>query len=158
MGRMYTAVVSASAVTAAVDIFEIVGAADSLTVVHGWTVSQSTEVGDSQEEGLELTAARGEGATSGSGGSSGTAVPVNAGDAAFGGTVEIVNTTQASAGGGSLTETESHNWNIRVPFAMIYTPETRPVISPGDMWVLRTTAPADSTTISATIWVEEIGG
>ena len=157
MGRMYTAVFKATAVTAAQDLFEVAGPSDAVTIVHGWTLSQSTEVGDAEEEMLQIVTNRGEGSTSGSGGSTVTPAAVNAGDAAYGGTVEANNTTIMSAG--TITQLEVHAWNVRVPYQVIYTPETRPVITPSDRWTLELeTTPADSITMNGTLILEEIGG
>lgn len=160
MGRMYTAVAKAIAVTAAQDIFEIAGPADAVTVVHAWYLAQTTETGDAAEEMLRITTNRGVGSvTSGSGGATVTPQPVSDGDAAYGGTVERNNTTIMAVGTGALEELEAYAWNVRVPFAQIYTPETRPVISPSNRWTLELeTAPADSVTITATVVFEEIGG
>ena len=161
MGRMYTAVFKAVAVTAQQDLFEILSAADSVTVIHDWTISQSTDVKDAEEEMLTLTTNRGVGTvTSGTGGSTATVNQISDGDAAFGGTIEVNNTTKMVVGTGTLeTDLEVHNWNVRIPYQKIYTPETRPVISPSNRWTLELeTTPADSITISGTITVEEIGG
>jgi len=160
MGRMYSTHFKDVAVTAAQDLFEILGASDSLTIVHRVLLTQRTEVGDAAEEMLLLTTNRGVGAvTSGSGGSTHTPQPVCDGDAAFGGTVEINNTTVMATGSGSLEQLEAFAWNIRVPFDLVYTPEQRPVISPGNRWTLELeTVPADSINMSGTVWLEELGG
>lgn len=160
MGRIYTAVFKGVAATAQQDFFEIAAPADAVVIVHSWFLAQTTETGDAAEEMLLLTCNRGVGSvTSGSGGSSVTAQPREDGDAAFGGTVEANNTTKMAAGSGSIEELEAHAWNIRVPYQMIYTPETRPVISPSNRWTLELeTSPADSITISGMAIIEEIGG
>jgi hypothetical protein len=157
---MYTAVFKDVAVTAAQDLFELAGPTDAVTVVHRVMLTQSTETGDSAEEMLRLTANRGVGAvTSGSGGATVTPQPVSDGDPAYGGTVERNNTTVMAAGSGTLEELEAFAWNVRVPFDMIWLPEFRPVISPGNRWTLELeSAPADSVTMSGTLWLEEIGG
>jgi hypothetical protein len=159
-GRMYTAVFKDIAVTAVQDLFEVAAPSDAVTVVHRVMLTQSTETGDAAEEMLRLTTNRGVGSvTSGSGGGSVTAQPVSDGDSAFGGTVERNNTTAMAAGSGSLEELESFAWNVRVPFDLIWLPEFRPVISPGNRWTLELeAAPADSVTMSGTLWFEEIGG
>jgi hypothetical protein len=159
-GRMYAAVFKDVAVTAVQDLFEVAGPSDAITVVHRVMLTQSTETGDAAEEMLRLTTNRGVGSvTSGSGGGSVTPQPVSDGDAAFGGTVERNNTTAMAAGSGSLEELESFAWNVRVPFDLIWLPEFRPVISPGNRWTLELeSAPADSVTMSGTLWFEEIGG
>lgn len=160
MSRIYTAVFKSIAVTAAQDLFEIAGPTDAITVIHDWTLSQSTETGDAAEEMLVLTTNRGVGTvTSGSGGASVTPHAKEDGDTAYGGTVERNNTTIMAVGTGTLEELEAYVWNIRVPMQKVYTPEARPIISPGNRWTLELeTAPADSVTISGTITFEEIGG
>lgn len=161
MGRMHTAVFKEVAVTAAQDLFEIAGPTDAITVIHKWILTQKTEVGDAAEEMLTITTNRGVGTvTSGSGGSTVTPQPISDGDAAYGGTVERNNTTIMAVGTGTLeTDLEVHEWNVRVPYTNIYTPEERPVISPGNRWTLELeTAPADSITMSGMVVFEEIGG
>lgn len=161
MGRFYTATFKSTAVTAAQDLFEIAGPTDAVTIIHSWTVSQSTETGDAAEEMLILTTNRGVGTvTSGSGGATVTPQPISDGDPAYGGTVERNNTTVLAVGTGTLeTDLEVLVWNVRVPFQQIYTPETRPVISPGNRWTLEMeSTPADSITMSGTVVFEEVGG
>ena len=160
MPRLYTAVFSSVAVTAQQDLFELVAPADAIVVLHKIHLSQSTEVGDAQEEGLALLIKRGIGTvTSGSGGSTPTAQPIEDGDTAFGGTVEANNTTKMVVGTGTIETLDSLNWNVRVPLDIIFTPETRPVISPSNRITLElATTPADSITMSGSITFAEIGG
>lgn len=155
MGRIYTAAFNNVAVTAIQDLFEIVAAADSIVVVHDLHLSQNTDVGDAAEEVLRIELTSGH-TTSGSGGSSVTPVPAQLQDSAFGGTCEANNTTQASTG--TIVTHYVWNWNIRVGFDKIWTPETRPVIAPSRrMCVELPAAPADSVSMSGTITFEEIG-
>jgi hypothetical protein len=156
MGRLYTAVFNNVAVSAVQDLFELVAPADSVVVLHDIHLSQNTDVGDAAEEVLRIELTSGH-TTSGSGGSSVTPVPVNFGDAAFGGTCEANNTTQASAG--TIVTHAVWNWNIRVGFDKVFTPECRPVLSPSRRMCLELpAAPADAVTMSGTITFEEIGG
>lgn len=160
-GRMYTAVFKDVAVTAAQDLFEVAGPSDAITVVHRILLTQSTETGDAAEEMMRLTTNRGVGAvTSGSGGATVTPQPVSDGDAAYGGTIERNNTTIMAVGSGTLeSDLEAFAWNIRVPFDLVWLPEFRPVISPGNRWTVELeSAPADSVTVSGTVWFEEVGG
>jgi hypothetical protein len=160
-GRVYTATFKAVAVTAQQDFFEIAAPADAAVEIISWSLSQSTEVGDAQEEQLTVTTNRGVGTvTSGSGGTTQTPQPVSDGDPAFGGTVEANNTTKMVVGSGTLeTDLEVFNWNVRVQMDKIYTPEDRPMISPSNRWTLELeTTPADSITISGTVVFREIGG
>lgn len=159
MGRMYVASFKGVAVTAAQDFFEILAPSTMSLIVHGWLINQTTEIGDAQEEMLRITTNRGEGTvTGGSGGTTQTARPLARGDSASSATVKANNTTIMAVGTGTLIELEVHNWNERVPYQFWYTPETRPIIRPSDRWTLELeTTPADSVTISGTIWFEEVG-
>ena len=156
----HTAIFKAVAVTAQQDFFEVKASASASVLVHGFVLSQSTELGDAQEEMLQLTTNRGSGTvTSGSGGGSATISRRRRGDPAFGGAVEINNTTKLAVGTGTLdTDLEVFNWNERVPFMFWYPPEARPMILPGEYWTLELeTTPADSVTISGTIYLEQVG-
>ena len=160
MARLYTAVFSSVAVTAAQDLFELVAPADAIVQVYRIEMSQSTETGDAAEESLPLLIKRGIGSvTSGTGGTTPTAQPVEDGDAAFGGTVEVNNTTKMVVGTGTIETIGSHNWNLRVPFDKVFLPEERIIISPSNrITVELVNAPADSVTMSGTITFAEIGG
>lgn len=154
MSGIYTAVFNNVAVTAIQDLFEIVAAADAVVLLHDIHLSQNTDVGDAAEEVLRIELTSGH-TTSGSGGSAPTAIPRDIGQAAFGGTIEVNNTTQASAG--TIVTKYVWNWNIRVGFDKIFTPETRPRIAPGTRMCLELpAAPADSVTMSGSITLEEI--
>lgn len=154
-GRLYTVVFSSVAVTAAQDLFEINAPATAAVIIHDISLSQSTELSDAQEEQLVLLMKSGQ-TTSGSGGSTPTAVPIAIGDSAFGGTCEVNNTTKASAG--TIVTHYSWNWNVRGEFLKIFTPEARPIIAPSRRWTLElVNAPADSITMSGTITFEAIG-
>lgn len=161
MGRLYTAVFKSITVTAVQDLFEITSPADAVTIIHEWGLFQTTEKGDAAEDQLLLTTNRGSsGTTSGSGGATVTPAPISVGDAAYGGTVERNNTTIMSAG--TITELEVFAWNVRVPMQRIYTPETRPIISPSLRWTLELeSAPSvgnSSIAMHGYVIFEEIGG
>ena len=156
MGRIYTAQFTDVAVSAIQDLFEIVAPADAIVVIHDLHLSQKSDVGDAAEEILNIQLTSGH-TTSGSGGSAPTAIPVELGDAAFEGTVEANNTTQAVSG--TIVTHYSWDWNIRGPFDKIWTPETRPILSPSRRACVELpAAPADAITMSGTITFEEIGG
>lgn len=159
-GTMYTVDFKAVAVTVQQDFFEVTAPTAASVVIHGWILSQSTETGDAAEEMLVLTTNRGTGTvTSGSGGTTPTATPIIRTSPAFGGTIEVNNTTKLAVGTGTLTtDLEVHVWNVRVPYMLWYTPETRPVVIGGDRWTLELeTTPADSVTISGTLYFEVLG-
>lgn len=147
---MYTATFEEVAVSAAEDLFEINAPSDGVVVVHGLEISQSS---DTDSEQLNLLIHRA--STSGSGGSTPTARPLEVGDPAFGGTVEANNTSQGTEG----TILHSAAFNVLNGYVWWPTPECRPVISPsGRLVVELQTTPGDALTMSGTIYFEEIGG
>ena len=154
--KMYSVVFSSVAVTAQQDFFEIVAGSAKVCCVHGFELSQSTEIGDAMEEGLAVLVKRGQ-TTSGSGGSAPTPTPLQLGQGASSFTAEVNNTTKASTG--TIVTLHSTNWNIRAtPCSWIYTPEQRIWVAPSErLTVELATTPADSITVSGTLWVEEIG-
>jgi hypothetical protein len=161
MGQVtHTAGFKAVAITVAQDLFEVRASSSSIIVVHGFSLFQTTDLGDAAEEVLRLTTNRGSGSvTSGSGGTTATAALVTRANTAFGGTVEVNNTTVLAVGSGTLTNDMEHiGWNIRIPQNFWWTPEARPIILPSDYWTLELeAAPADSVTVSGTIYLEQIG-
>lgn len=156
LGRVYDIDLTPTAVTVAADLVEITIADDKQIVILDTDILQTTDLGDAAEEIIGLVWVRGH-TTSGSGGSAPTPRPVNPSDAAAGFTVEVFNTTQASAGTG--VNVGRHGWNIRVSFMKTYIPEVQPQASQGQtLLVLRmAAAPADSITISGSIKVMEMG-
>ena len=156
MGRFYNLPLVRTAVTAAVDLAEILTAATHMCCIHRIELSQSTEVKDAEEEMLLLAWKSGQ-TTGGSGGNTGvTPVPVLIGDAAHGMTVETFNTTKATAG--TIVTHKLWDWNVRIPFDYIFTPETRLWIPPSARATLELVgAPADSITIGGQIVIEIIG-
>ena len=153
---LYSAQFNGVAVTAQQDFFELVAPADAVVVVHQVHLSQSSDVGDAAEEGLSVLFKRGA-TTSGSGGSTPTPVPLEAGFAAAGSTVEANNTTKASAG--TIVTLHAEAWNIRSPFLWLPPPELRIVLSPSQRFTVELgTTPADSLTVNGTLYFEEIGG
>jgi hypothetical protein len=155
-GRIYSVPLARTAVTVAVDLVEIVAAATHIVIVHAIEVSQSTDVKDAEEEMLQLAFKTGA-TTSGSGGTASiVAVPRLIGDAASGLTIEVFNTTKATAG--TIVTHNVWDWNVRVPFEKIFTPETRLIISPSTRATLElVAAPADSITIGGQLLIEVIG-
>lgn len=146
MGRVYTAPISVSAHTAQIDFFELLAASGKPLLVHGFELGQSTEVGDAQEEMLNLALKRVTGSpTSGSGGGTPTFQPLTPNDAAAGATLETGNTTKLT--GGTSVELMRIVWNVRSTYLYLPTPEMRITLDAGTRLVLEeTTTPADSIT------------
>lgn len=153
MARIYTTQFNGVAVTAQQDLFELTAGANTPITIHEIFLSQSTEVGDAQEEGLSILLKQGA-TVSGSGGSAGTAVPRDVDDAASAATAETNNTTKANTG--TIVTHAAWNWNVRVPLQVLFTPELRPFAKGGRrLTVELASTPADSITMSGYItWSE----
>lgn len=156
MGRMYSVTVSASAQTTQIDLFELTAATGVPVRLHNLNITQTSEIGDAQEEMMGVLLKRGVGVTSGSGGATPTPAPLDKGDAAAVTTCETMNTTKAVVGGGSMTNLEKLSFNVRAGLDRWWTPETRHRIHPGDNMVAELlNTPADSITFDMTLIFEE---
>lgn len=149
--RIYTASFSAVAVTTATDLFEITCAADRPIEIMGWTIFQTTDLGDAAEEVVDLSVQRA--VTAGSGGSSATIVD-------YGGRGEstsdaTVNRTVSTAHTGGTVQFRK-GWNIRIPEEFWLPPELYCYVDAAtDPVTLTITAPADSITVSGSIFWRE---
>ena len=151
--RYYTGQFTGVAVTVVQDLLSILNGATGSVIIYEFGISQSTEIGDAQEEGLSIVLK--EGATTvGSGGSIPAVVPLDVGDAAATSVVRANDTTPAI--NGTIVTHQTWNWNIRIPFQYIWTPETRPILRVSRRAVIGLlTAPADSITMSGyLVWGE----
>jgi hypothetical protein len=155
MSRVYTVSFENVAVTAAQDFFEISPADDHPVRLLGINVDQFTDTGDAAEEILRYKIIRGH-ATSGSGGSAPTPRPMDPSDAASGFACEVNNTTIASAGTG--VDLVCGAFNIRAGLAVFWPPECYPEANQGNTTIVvrLMAAPADSLTMSGTLYVEEL--
>lgn len=154
--RIYTVNFSAVAVTVQVDVFELRPADDKPIEIIGVFMGQSSDFGDAQAEILGYTVIRGF-TTSGSGGATPTPAPLNRSDSAAGFSAETCNTTLATVG----TTATLHADTFHVASGeKLWLPE-------GCEWeasqadtsvVIRlNAAPADSLTMSGTVYVREQG-
>lgn len=156
MARQYAVTFEGTAVTAQVDFFELTPADDKPVRLLGLMLSQSSDTGDAAEEILRIKVIRGH-ATSGSGGSAATPVPLSPADTAAGAAAETLNTTIASTG--TAVDVLADAFNIRSGYSHWWTPETAPVCSEanGVRFAVRLmAAPADSLTMSGTLYFEEM--
>ena len=121
--------------------------------VHSIELTQSTDVKDAEEEMLQLAWKSGQ-TTGGSGGNTGvTPIPLLLGDAAHGMTIETFNTTKATAG--TIVTHKVWDWNVRIPFLYVFTPETRLFLPPSTRGTFElVAAPGDSITIGGQITLE----
>lgn len=155
MSGTYTVVFSGVAATAQQDLIEVTAAADSPLVLIAFGISQSSEVGDAQEEGLSILVKSGA-STSGSGGSSYTPIALDSSQAAASFVSEINNTTKASTG--TIVTHYSYNWNVRGPMDIVL-PEPMQIILTASrrLTIELATTPADSITLSGYAVFQEIG-
>lgn len=155
MSGLYTVQFNGVAVTAQQDLFELVGSATKPFVILGFTLSQTTEIADAQEEGLSILVKSGQ-TTSGSGGSAPTPVANDSTAAAAGFTAEANNTTKATAG--TIVTHSAYSWNVRMPLEVLFTQEQQLIMVAARRCTVELgTTPADSITMNGTIWVQEIG-
>lgn len=156
---MYTVSFVDVAVSVAQDLFELQVPADLVMRLHRVRITQSSDAGDAESEQLKFAIKRGIGNTSGSGGTTPTPAKHATGDVASSVTTEANNTTQAVAGGGSLTTLLAENENVHLGFDYRPTPEERIDFSPSENCIVSLDgAPADALTMSGYAVFEEIGG
>ncbi len=151
--RLYTMQFNGVAVTAAQDLFALVAGTNTPITVHEIFLSQSSEVGDAQEEGLSILLKQGA-TVAGSGGSAGTLIPRDVDDSASAATGRTNDTTIANTG--TIVTHAAWNWNVRVPLQILFTPECRPYAKGARRLVVGlATVPADSITMSGYITYSE---
>lgn len=161
MSRIYTVSFSGdiAAADADVDLFELLPADDKPIRLVGLVLGQSTEVGDTQEEGIRIDIIRLPATvTSGSGGSAPTPAPIDSADAAAGFTAETKNTTVATTSGTAVT-VDRCPWNLRgSPLERWWLDErVRPIARQGEALIVRwQTTVADTVTVDGTAYIEEI--
>lgn len=160
MGRIYTVSYTGTITNAGgnSDLIEILPADDKPVKLRGLLLSQISEVGDSAEEGLQISIQRLPATvTSGSGGSAVTPAPMDSADAAAGAACECNNTTVATTSS-TAVPLAYIGWNERnSPYEMWF-PDDRfcPKVKQGEALVVRMdTTPADDFTGNFTFWIEE---
>lgn len=158
MGRRYAVPFTATASPAAAfDAFEVLASSAKPFYLCKVVLAQSSDYGDAAAEGLAVLIKRGVANTSGSGGS--TVTPAKVGgtnDAAAGPTAEVMNTTQATSTGGSLTNIYADAFNVQGGWEYQPVPEDRFYFAAGEMCVVSVSAPADAVTMSGTLIFEEL--
>jgi hypothetical protein len=152
---MYTVQFTDVAVTLDQDFFDIVPATNKGIVLHALYLSQTSDVGDAEEEMLGIQVIRGI-LTVGSVGSAPTPAPLNPNDAASSFTARANDTTIATAGTPIILHSEA--FNVRSGYQIIWTPEMRPACTAGETrLIVRLMADTtDSLTMNGTLYVEEL--
>jgi len=160
MAGQFVQVIQPTAVTTAIDIFEILCPSDAGIIILEWEIYQINVFGDANEEVIQVESVRGVGSvTSGSGGSTGTPEARSVGGTS-GATVEILNTTRLAVGTGTLDIMDSRGWNIRAERNHVSIPEVREEIAPGGYWTLSlddAPAAASITLGGKVVWQELFG-
>jgi len=160
MSRIYTVPYQGTITAAGTDsdLLEVLPADDKPVKLRGLLLSQSSEVGDTQEEGLRISIIRLPATvTSGSGGSAVTPVPMDSADVAAGAACEANNTTVATTSGTAVVVAELA-WNERnSPYEMWFPdPAFAPKVKQGEGLVVRMqTTLADDMSGCFTFWIEE---
>jgi hypothetical protein len=147
--RVYRIPIASTAVTVAADLTEAVGASGGIEWLTEIRLGQTTELGDAAEEQIAILLATGN-TTSGSGGNTSVVPLTDVGDTAYAGTVETLNTTQATAG--TVVTKTLGVWNVRTEFLWIPVPKPNGIagllLPHTDRWCIRLgAAPADSVTL-----------
>jgi len=150
-GRAYTATLDAAGTTAAFDLIEILAPSDGVVVIDKVSVSQETATA-SAAGAVQIHFSTSTGST----GAAITATPVDAGDAAFGGTVTGLTTGAASTEAAIIYR---EGWNVLAPWIWHPTPEERAVVTPSEGVTVRLdTYPGSTMAVSAVVSFREIGG
>jgi len=149
LGRIYSVQFTEVAVTAQQDLFQV----EALTVnavFHALYLSQSSDVGDAAAEGLSILIRRVTDAVTDDLATS----QADTGDATQNADVAVNETTELVTGAATY---HSEVWNIvQGPFIWLPPPELRPNAVIGDVMVFNlNTTPADSITMSGTVYFEE---
>lgn len=154
--RIYSVPIDNVSASALQDFLEWVSGSAVFTCLFSFYLG-ALEAGDAEDEGLRWSITTGH-ATSGSGGSAGTATALVPGMPAFAGSVEINNTTIASTGTPILRHVNT--WNPRAGLGIDYRPTIPELIwvPPSARGVVRIPAnPADALVVSGVAYIGEFG-
>lgn len=149
MGRMYSIISAAAAVTGAQDLLSVTAAANKALILHELNVTQeSSETSDTGVIRVYRASAAGTTAASAP-----TPRPLDNGDAAMSGTIGH-NLSSNSTETAALLR---RSWNVLSGFHWLPTPESRLVVPGSGIIVVRSDIAITSATVTAELVVEEIG-
>lgn len=157
MRGVYTVSFEAQTIAAAsgdYDLFEIVPADDKPLELVACSLGNKSEVGDAQDEMLQISIVRGN--TTSSNGSATTPQLLDPSDPAASFTAETIGATIATAG--TSVTLVSDTFNVRGGWAQVWPEAMRPKVSQANtaIYVRLTAAVADDLTLSGTLWVREL--
>jgi hypothetical protein len=151
---MYSATFQAVAVTAAQDLISLLASSTVRIKLHAAYIGQSSDAGDAQDEFLRIRIRRGM-TTVGSGGGTFTPVDLGLTGTAAASTARINDTTAASAG--TILEIHEECFPVRGGWVYMPTPDMRPICEVSTRIAINLpAAPADSLTMSGTVYFEEL--
>lgn len=154
MGRVYSLSFSDIAVAAAQDLLGITTTASVPIAIHSVVLSQKT-LTSWEAKNVKLLRVPAT-VSQGSGGTTPTPRPMNAGDAAAGGTYHANDTTPATSGG-TIVVLHNEEWNFLNGLFWLPPPEDRPIIRVSEGFMVNlVTAPSASMTCSGTVVFEEL--
>lgn len=160
MGRIYAVPFALATVTNAggnADLWELLPADDKPIKLRGMVFGQTSEVGDSAEEGVDISIIRMAATVTSGNGTSVTPVPMDSADVAAGFTAETNGATVATTSGAS-TVLASIPWNNRNTPYETWWPDDRfaPKAKQGEgLFVRMNNTIADDMSFSGTLYVEE---
>lgn len=149
--RMYTVSFTEIAVSAQQDLFQLEANTVPVTI-HGVTLSQTSDEGDSAAENLSIMIARITDTVT----DDLPSVQADSGDATQLADIAINETSELTTG---LEVYHSEAWNIALPFIWMPPPEMRLIVKVTDAMVVNlNNTPNDSLTMSGTMYFSESGG
>ncbi len=149
--RMYTVSFTEVGVAAQQDLFQL-EANTVPVVIHGVTLSQTSDVGDSAAENLSILIARITDAIT----DDLPSVQADKGDATQLADIAINESSELTTG---IENYHSEAWNIALPFIWMPPPEMRLIVEIGNAMVVNlNSTPGDSLTMSGTLYFSESGG
>lgn len=157
MRGVYTVSFEAQTIAAAsgdYDLFEIVPADDKPVEIVGCSLGNKSEVGDAQDEMLQVSIVRGN--TTSSNGTTTTPQLLDPSDPAASFGAETVGATVATAG--TSVTLISDTFNVRGGWSQVFPEAMRPKVSQANtgLYVRLTAAVADDLVLSGTLWVREL--
>lgn len=153
--KIYYASTFVRTVSVAQDLLEITAGSARAVRILEVVIFQTSDYGDAEAEGLQVTLLRYTGAfTSGSGGATPVSTPYSSDDLpAHDASIERNNTTPAS--GGTAQTLLEDAMNIQMEWHWLPPPELRINVAPTDAFVVRISAPTDAFEMNCQLLFEE---
>jgi len=156
-GPVYTVPFSATTLTTnAHDLFCLTGSTSSRVVLREIRLGQYSEFGEAQSELLSLTIWTGSTAAA-SGGSTITPRNVQSHTGAPTANTSAITASTTLSSTTSAVQRYADAWNVAAGYLYTPPPPERIVINPGQIMVVRMSAPNDAMTMNGTLTFQEIG-